>query len=413
MFHESIFFPFRKNGKVPFKEIRSILFSTMPQCMGLKTDGDRCERQANNDVEPNARHLHYCGTHWGVYNRHVGVRRPLTVVVADQHHRVGKCHRWIQNHWCTRDAEPNSLICEHHRIHHEQGERMRDARRELARQVEDLHVWYTAQQMTWRQMMDHLFTHHANLPRNVLNGVSFRYFNHPAVIEPEFTHIRQFHIYVHWNLGGRQGQPPDLTLPPPPPRPTGLAVIAMDRQNVHTRPVVEQSNKNLKKLLEEQEKLGKPMRAPEWFAAKWLVRSYGTWRVVTSTVNDMMTWYNTANCKIHNDWLYRRALDGLYLKLQSLDNNDMRAELYKRTFEECYESIGMCCEGHISRLCNVLVGFDDTFAPPIPFGEILQSKMAAISVMEIPTDEKVRQAIEFFNEFAVPEAERSAWLEAF
>ena len=73
----------------------------------------------------------------------------------------------------------------------------------------------------------------------------------------------------------------------------------------------------------------------------------------------------------------------------------------------------MCCEGHISRLCNVLVGFDETFAPPVPFGEILQNKMAAIAALEVETEEKIRQATAFFNEFAVPEPDRAAWLEAF
>jgi hypothetical protein len=73
----------------------------------------------------------------------------------------------------------------------------------------------------------------------------------------------------------------------------------------------------------------------------------------------------------------------------------------------------MCCDGHISRLCNVLVGFDEAFAPPVPFGEILQSKMAAIATQDISTDEKVQQATAFFNEYAVPEADRTAWLDAF
>lgn len=118
-------------------------------------------------------------------------------------------------------------------------------------------------------------------------------------------------------------------------------------------------------------------------------------------------------CKTVNDHLYRRALDGLYILIRRMPDRDIQEELFKRAFEECYESVGMCCEGHISRLCNVLVGFDDAFAPPVPFGEILQNKMAAIYAMEVDTEEKIRQATAFFNEFAVPEAERSAWLEAF
>jgi hypothetical protein len=99
--------------------------------------------------------------------------------------------------------------------------------------------------------------------------------------------------------------------------------------------------------------------------------------------------------------------------IRKLKDNETKQELYQRVFEECFESIGLCCDGHISRLCNVLVGFDETFVSDVPFGEILQNKMAAIAALDIDTSEKVRQATEFFNEFAVPETERSAWLEAF
>ena len=130
-------------------------------------------------------------------------------------------------------------------------------------------------------------------------------------------------------------------------------------------------------------------------------------------MNDMHRWYDTRSCRTNNDWLYKRTLDGLYMTIRKLDGTESKNEIYQRVFEECFESVGMCCDGHISRLCNVLVGFDDAFLPPVPFGEILQNKMAAIYAMEIETSEKIKQAMEFFNEFAVPEAERTAWLDAF
>jgi hypothetical protein len=60
-----------------------------------------------------------------------------------------------------------------------------------------------------------------------------------------------------------------------------------------------------------------------------------------------------------------------------------------------------------------LVGFDDAFDPPVPLGEILQNKMSALFALEIPTEEKLAQAIAFFNEYAVSEEERAPWLEAF
>jgi hypothetical protein len=39
--------------------------------------------------------------------------------------------------------------------------------------------------------------------------------------------------------------------------------------------------------------------------------------------------------------------------------------------------------------------------------------MAALFALEIPTEEKLAQAIAFFNEYAVSEEERAPWLEAF
>ena len=99
--------------------------------------------------------------------------------------------------------------------------------------------------------------------------------------------------------------------------------------------------------------------------------------------------------------------------LNAEKDDERRTELFRRLWEECAESVGMCCEGHISRLCNVLVGFDEAFQPPVPFGEILQSKMAAIAGLDISDDEKRRQANAFFDEHGTPAEERTAWLEAF
>ena len=246
----------------------------------------------------------------------------------------------------------------------------------------------------------------------------------------------RFERYLNWILRGEHDPPPDLVNPPligggarahleeevpqvapvVPPRPRTLQAIAADRQNVHTAIVSRQTNDGLNKLLEVHREAGQVrLRSIDWFASKWLTKSYGSWDRVKAVVEDMYRWYRQPYCREENDHLYRRALDGLYLLIKQTSNNnlELNAELHKRVFEECWESIGLCCDGHISRVCNVLVGFDDSFAPPVPFGEILQSKMAAISNMDIETEEKIRQATAFFNEFAVPEPERLAWLDAF
>jgi hypothetical protein len=345
------------------------------------------------------------------------------VVVAEQHHHAGTCHHWVgHTRWCGQICPPGSLLC----MAHDANARARAARRQAeqeaqrieAERINALAEWYRANPMTWRQVMDHMFTIHAATTRAVKYRICRSFFLNPGIIEPDFAHDWQFQVYWAWCNRGRPAPVPDLVerplgiVPPPLPPRNDLAAIATDRQNVHTATVSQQTNKGLEKLLEEAKTAG-TIRAPEWFAARWLLRSYGSWDRVVQIVNDMQRWYNTRSCRTNNDWLYQKTLDGLYSSIRKIKDADTKLELYQRVFEECFESVGMCCDGHISRLCNVLVGFDEAFAPPVPFGEILQNKMAAIYALDIETSEKVKQATEFFNEFAVPEAERTAWLEAF
>ena len=72
----------------------------------------------------------------------------------------------------------------------------------------------------------------------------------------------------------------------------------------------------------------------------------------------------------------------------------------------------MCIDGHISRLANVLVGFDDAFKAPVSQGELIQNQMSAISAMTISSAEKTRLATVFFDEMSVPPDQRAVWLEA-
>ena len=391
--------------------------------MGIKSTGDRCTRDETGFIHLGAPHLRFCSTHWNAYGRRIVIRERLTVLPQEHHHRVGTCHKWVgDTRWCGQICAQGSFLCTNHIADDVRRRQRQQALREQALReaeaIEVLQTVYGAQNITWRQVVDDLTL--TNLQsRRVMYTVAREMFIHPPVVEPQFRQEWQFHLYWRWAINGRNGPPPALTepppavvFPPPAPRAAGLAALARDAQNVHTTVVVEQTNKGLEKLLEAS-KSEKHRHSPEWFAARWLLRGYGNWNSVQRIVNDIQQWYNVASCKTTNDYLYRRVLDGLYATITSTKDMELRAELFKRTFEECHESVSMCCEGHISRLCNVLVGFDDAFTPPVPFGEILQNKMSAIAALEVETEEKVRQATAFFNEFAVPEADRAAWLQAF
>lgn len=186
-----------------------------------------------------------------------------------------------------------------------------------------------------------------------------------------------------------------------------IARLAVDRQNVHTGMIVQQTNAGEEKLLAVRTD-GRPvgLRVLRSFASR-----SGTLTGVLRVANDVEHWYNQGTCRIVGDRLYARCLEGLWTLIEQ-QPEEQRKELHKRLWEEANESVGMCCEGHLARLVNVMVGFDETFKPRVSTGEAIQSKIAEIAGAEISTEEKVAQARAFLTELAVPAAEQQPWLDA-
>jgi hypothetical protein len=110
--------------------------------------------------------------------------------------------------------------------------------------------------------------------------------------------------------------------------------------------------------------------------------------------------------------LYRKMVRGLVAYITQVQDLEVQTNLWQRMYEECRESLDMCIYGHISRLANVLVGFDENFKSPVSQGELVQNRIAAISAMSVNPEEKARLATAFFEEIALPSDQRTAWLEA-
>jgi hypothetical protein len=179
-----------------------------------------------------------------------------------------------------------------------------------------------------------------------------------------------------------------------------LAAISRDSQNVHKSVVSDQTNRYTEILLgmnvpKTQDTLQELRDA--WSKPKRLL------------MNDIGKWYRQSHCRNPDDHLYKRILDGLWAHIQT---SEFKTELMKRLHEECTDAIGMCCEGHISRLCNVLTGFDDRFVAEVPTGEMIQERIAKISELETSAEEKALEAWKVLEELKVPEEERRAWIDA-
>jgi hypothetical protein len=184
---------------------------------------------------------------------------------------------------------------------------------------------------------------------------------------------------------------------------TDLQRLALDNQNVHTKEVTQLTSDSTKYLLETSVPTGQETVAE--LETAWADKSEKK-----KVLRDVKTWYRTKTCVNDNDYLYKRMMDGLWVRIKS---HKERSELTQRLWEEAFESTGKCCQGHLSRLANVLVGFTDEVKAEVPVGEILQQRIAAIATKEIGVEYKVCEAWIVFEELNVPMEERDAWIEAF
>ena len=191
------------------------------------------------------------------------------------------------------------------------------------------------------------------------------------------------------------------------------AQLAHDSQNVHTPEITKQMKDSLDILLTVDVPESQQATCKE-ILASWV--SQGRPPAEVNTVyNDMVAWWNRPTTYKANDKMYKRCLRGLWWTIKGY-TGDTRKELEKRLWDECRDSAipySVCTQGHMARLSNVMVGFDEAFVPPVPVGEVLQQKMAAIYAMDIEYEKQIELAEGVLAELKVPHEEHKNWLAAF
>lgn len=191
------------------------------------------------------------------------------------------------------------------------------------------------------------------------------------------------------------------------------AQLAHDNQNVHTPEITKQMKDSLDILLAVEVPESQHSTCKE-ILASWLKQGRPEPEVNT-VYNDMVGWWNRTMIYKVNDKLYKKCLRGLWWTIKGY-TGETRAELEKRLWDECKDAAipySVCTQGHMARLSNVMVGFDEAFVPPIPIGEILQQKMAAIYSMDIEYEKQIEMAEGVLAELKIPHEEHKNWLAAF
>ncbi len=107
------------------------------------------------------------------------------------------------------------------------------------------------------------------------------------------------------------------------------------------------------------------------------------------------------------DNAYPRALDAV---VAYIEKHPERKELYERVTQELTDNVGMCSQGNLSRICNILSGYIDGVTPPVSKHEIMQNKISAIAMDS--EGNKIERAKAFMREIGIPETNWGPWIEA-
>ena len=186
-----------------------------------------------------------------------------------------------------------------------------------------------------------------------------------------------------------------------------LAKLAFDHQNIHTGLVNEQTHKTA--LIYMSIPIPKGQKTLDEITNAWNTIIPNSYKNIHILIDDMKEWAIESKFVKEDDYMYRNMLRGLWAKIKTY-TGEKYIELVKRLWEECYESIGMCGWGHLGRLANVMVGFDEMFKAPISPMEDFQNKIAIISVTE--GIDKISEAMRLMEEINMPDEERNSWFEA-
>jgi hypothetical protein len=194
------------------------------------------------------------------------------------------------------------------------------------------------------------------------------------------------------------------------PNNTELKKLTDDSQNVHTR-VINRQTRQYTEIIKNIN-VPKGQKTIDEIITAWLSDLKLPWSEISNVFIDMNEWGSKATIFIENDYMYRKMIRSLWALIKT-KTGEIYLEILKRLWEECLESVGMCGQGHISRLANVLSGFDSNFISSVSIMERFREQISDISTKDLSIEDKIKEANFIMDEIDMPLEERQTWIEAF
>jgi hypothetical protein len=184
-----------------------------------------------------------------------------------------------------------------------------------------------------------------------------------------------------------------------------LLEMAQDNQSVHRTRVVEMTKQIVDRIL----------RIPVPDEYKWNAQICSKTPgeiVVRCRLTPKAAWQMISKyCQAESiyemgEGIYGKVLDGVWQYILKLEDSDGICRALRQEMED---SIGMCAQGNLTRICNILAGFMEGVGPQESAAEILGRKLPMILDIVDPL-EQVNRAIAVFEEVNLPKSEWKNWL---
>ena len=185
-----------------------------------------------------------------------------------------------------------------------------------------------------------------------------------------------------------------------------MAAFARDRQNVHTTAAVKQVKHNInviRQIFVPPEYRWNPKKISKTF--KEIVYECD----LTPKGNWQFASYYCNNAQIYDleEGIFGIMTDGVWQFIRDSEDKGCLVKILKTELED---NIGMCAQGNLSRICNVLSGYLPGIGQSESISTILGREFPKLMEIEREAD-RFREGERILRENNVPEAEWEVWLE--
>lgn len=185
-----------------------------------------------------------------------------------------------------------------------------------------------------------------------------------------------------------------------------LRAFTNDPQNVHTRSAVQQTKDIVQRIL------NIPVPEEYQWNMNYCSKTPGE-IIIDCKLTPKAAWQMQAKYSQDDDiydmgkGIYGKTLDGVW---QYIRGSKEKADIISALRQELEDSIGMCAQGNLSRICNILAGFMDGVGSQESLAEMLGRQLPLLLDIENHII-RMKEAINIMGTNGVPKQEWLVWIE--